>query len=214
VSDEIEPQILDHLVVEFGEYGRRAADFLRSAQALRSMDLSHLQRWPAMLAYCLREAMMAILSSQDQGGAGEWGVVSRRVTEAKKRYTIAHDLPGSDEEEALGALLASIDELEQFHSRDGINEQRLIAIVLNQTGSFPLSEGTTPVRDYQNLLSRLNGAVHSETNTEIPNSCGRTRLRFSGAFLCRQKCDEQNLIHLQRCDRRTVEIETLFTNLL
>ncbi|MHB1090697.1 MAG: hypothetical protein ACYC0U_06485, partial [Ilumatobacteraceae bacterium] len=162
--DELEPELLAHLEVEFGDSGRRAADFLRSAQALRAADSSHVQRGPAVLAYCLREAMKAILFPQNQGEGGEWKTVSRRVTQAATRYEIARGKPGADEEGALTDLLASVNELEEFHRSPGIHERRLIAIMLSRTGSLPLSEGTKPIREYQELLSRLDRAVHGEVD--------------------------------------------------
>ena len=64
-------------------------------------------------------------------------------------------------------LLERIDGLERFHDEDeGLHERRLIAVVVNRTGTAPLSAGTTPVRDYQDLLGRLDSAAHGGTTQQ------------------------------------------------
>ena len=40
-----EPALLDHIVVEFGDYGRRAVEFLRTAEELLSLDLDESQEY-------------------------------------------------------------------------------------------------------------------------------------------------------------------------
>lgn len=173
MSDDLEAEILDHLIVEFGDAGRRAADFLRSAQALRVVDSGQIPRLPATLAYCLREAMKAIPTSQAEGEGGEWRTVSRRVTAAKSRYLIAQGKPGADEEGALAELLTAIADLDEFHGQGGIHEQRLIAIMLSRTGSLPISAGTGPIREYQELLRKLDGAVHGEVDADLAEQLWR-----------------------------------------
>jgi hypothetical protein len=170
MSNEIEPELLDHLISEFGDEGIRAADFLRTAQALRSTSLSDVLRLPATIAYCLREAMKAIPSSQAQGDGGQWRELSRRVTDARRRHELVRGKPGAGEEEALTELFVAIDELDTFHKQgESVHEQRLIAIMLRRTGSVPLSAGTAPIREYQTLLSRLDNAVHGEVEIALAN---------------------------------------------
>ena len=41
--------------LEFGEYGRRALDFLESAKTLLSLEIK-LEKKPEQVAYCIRES--------------------------------------------------------------------------------------------------------------------------------------------------------------
>lgn len=64
----VDPQLLDHLLVEFGDHGERAVGFLRTAHALLSLDSPVVPpRLPETIAYCLREAMKTIPASQPGG---------------------------------------------------------------------------------------------------------------------------------------------------
>lgn len=164
---EIEPEVLDHIVLEFGEQGLRAVEFVRTARPLLSDAGSDAPRQPAAVAYCLREAMKAIPNSEADGEGGEWRTLSRAVTDARRRYEMVRGIPGAGEEQALSELLAAADGLASFHEcEEGVHERRLIAIMLRRTGSMPLSAGTAPVRSYQALLRRLDKCVHADINLE------------------------------------------------
>lgn len=151
--------LLDHLVVEFLDHGRRAVEFLRSADELLSIESAPPQQ-PALIGYCLREAMKAIPESQNLGGGGAWRKRSRAVVEAKQRFELVRGLPGEDRDSALQDLLAQIDDMALTHKQEGIHQQRLIAVMVNRTGTQPLTAGTAPVRIYQDILGRLDAAVH------------------------------------------------------
>ena len=74
----IDPRLLDHLAVEFGDFGRRVVDFLQTAQALLELESPRESpRLAETVAYCLREAMKSIPASQDVGGGGLWRSASR-----------------------------------------------------------------------------------------------------------------------------------------
>lgn len=162
----LEPELLDHLRVEFGEYGRRAADLLSDAHA-HLVSATPTLRLREVVAHCLREALKSILESVGSGGAGTWKQISRRVVKARRRYGIAVGLPGEDAEGALRDLLANIDDLSRFHDEEaGLHERRLIAVMVNRTGTAPLSTGTAPVRAYQDLLHRLDTAAHGGRTQE------------------------------------------------
>lgn len=156
----LEPELLDHLCVEFGQDGRRAADLMSDAHAYLVAS-TPTTRPIEVVAHCLRESMKAILDSVEASGSGRWGQISREVVDARQRYENAVGLPGEDAESALRDLLARIDGMRRFHKEDeGLHVRRLIAVVVNRTGTKPLSAGTTPVRDYQDLLGRLNSVAH------------------------------------------------------
>jgi len=165
-SRELDQDLLDHLIVEFLDHGQRAVDFLRSAGGLLSTRPELLPQQPALIAYCLREAMKAIPASQDTGGGGQWRTKSREVAEAKQRLEMIRRLPGQDSNGALQALLARIDEMALTHEQDRVHQQRLIAVIVNRTGAQPLASGTGPVRTYQDVLDRLDRAVHGTVTLE------------------------------------------------
>ena len=161
----LEPELLDHLRVEFGQHGHRAADLLSDAHAYLVLRTPTC-RLREVVAHCLREALKSILASVGSAGAGGWRHVSREVVDARQRFGRAVE-PGEDVEGALRDLLASIDDLSRFHDEEeGLHERRLIAVLLSRTGAAPLSAGTTPVRDYQNLLGRLDRAAHGGATNE------------------------------------------------
>lgn len=162
-----EPELLDHLVVEFGDHGRRAVEFIATAeQLLRHDGDADVPRLPETITYCLREAMKTIPASQDVKGGGLWRSASRAVTEARRRFERARGVPGEDEQGALDALLAAIEDFELVHSQEGIHERRLIAIMVGRTGTLPAAAGTAPIRAYHELLVELDQAMHGETTLD------------------------------------------------
>ncbi len=164
----IDPRLLDHLVIEFGDHGKRAVEFLRTAHRLLELDsASTPPRLPETVAYCLREAMKTIPASQELGGGGLWRTASRAVSDARRRYELVRGVPGEDEQGALDDLLGAIDDLDLVHSQEGIHERRLIAIMLNRTGALPVASGTAPVQGYQDLLG-----------AEAVNLCGAVDLSY------------------------------------
>jgi hypothetical protein len=159
--------LLNHLVVEFGDHGRRTVDFIATAERLlRRETKADLPRLAETIAYCLREAMKTIPASEDVGGGGLWKTASRAVTEARRRYELARGVPGEDEQGALDELIATIDELERVHSQEGVHERRLIAIIVQRTGAVPLAAGTAPIRAYHDLVVELDEALHGATTLD------------------------------------------------
>lgn len=157
---DLDEGLLDHLVVEFGGYhGRRAVEFLRSAHALMSLPAETVPCMADTIAYCLREAMKAIPESQATGGGGQWRTTSREVVKAKDRLQEAINADQAGETE-LAFLLDRINDMARTHEEASLHQGRLIAVVINRTGAQPLSSGTEPVRVYQDLVSRLDTAVH------------------------------------------------------
>lgn len=161
-----EPELLEHLKVEFGDYGRRAVEFLLTARSLLEAGQDGRPRLAESVAYCLREAMQAIPDSQPVDNGETWKRTSRKVVSAKRSYERARGVPGQDEEGALESLLSSIDDLERVHGQEGIHQRRLIAVVVSRTGAAPVAKGTEPIRAYQDLLERLNGGVHGSISIE------------------------------------------------
>ena len=172
-----DPQLLGHLLVEFGVHGERAVGFLRTADALLSLDSTVAPpRLPETIAYCLREAMKTIPASLPLGGGGLWRTASRAVSDARRRYELVKDAPGEDAQGALNDLLAAIDDLDLVHSQEGIHERRLITIMVNRTGALPIASGTAPIQAYHDLLRELDEALHGNATMddvrELGERCG------------------------------------------
>ncbi len=165
--DPVDPQLLDHLLVEFGGHGERAVGFLRTAHALLSLSSTvGLPRLPETITYCLREAMKTIPASQPLGGGGQWRTASRAVSDARRRYELVKDVPVEDAQGALNGLLAAIDDLDLVHSQEGIHERRLITIMVNRTGALPVASGIAPIQAYQDLLRELDEALHGDATMD------------------------------------------------
>ena len=154
-------QLLAHLRSEFGSHGRRAADSLLTARSAlnwaKEHDRTAAPRIGNAIAYCLREAMTEILNSQDDSGQS-WRSLSRDVVRAKERYERVHG-SGPDGQRPLAELLKTIDDMAEFHERESDRERRLIAVLLDRTGTTPLA-GSTSVRRFQRTTQGLNKVVH------------------------------------------------------
>lgn len=201
----LDASLLEHLAIEFGDHGRRAVDFLLTAQALLELESqAESPRLAETVAYCLREAMKTIPASQDVTGGGLWRTASRAVIDARRRYELARGVPGEDEQGALGELLVTIDELESVHAQEGIHERRLIAIMVNRTGALPVAAGTEPIRAYQDLLQELDEALHGDATLD-----GTRELWKRCAALLRQLFLPPELRHAELDSLASVESVTL-----
>ena len=156
-----EPELLEHLVIEFGDHGQRAVDFLLTAHNLLEAAQLDSPRLGETIAYCLREAMQAIPASFDTGDSGQWNKLSREVVKAYRICKIVANFSG-DRDIIWDELDRPIDNLELFHNQPGLHEKRLIAVMSRRTGVVPLSAGTIPVRTYKNLLDKLNRSLHGK----------------------------------------------------
>ena len=154
-------QLLAHLRSEFGPHGRRAADHLLTARSALNWAKEHDEtaapRIGNAVAYCLREAMTEILNAQGDSGQS-WRAVSREVVKAKQRYEHVHRT-GPDGQPPLAELLKKIDDMAGFHARESDRERRLIAVLLDRTGTTPMA-GSTSVKRFQSATQGLNKVVH------------------------------------------------------
>lgn len=162
-TPELDETLLSHLVDELNDDGKRAVSFLRSAQALIALDDDSMPEYGSLIAYALREAMKAIPSSQSSASTGgEWKTLSREVVDAKQRLSATADLTAEDREGAMQHLFATVDALDAFHKQDAVHQRRLIAVIVNRTGTEPLTAGdVAPITSYQRILSRLDRGLHS-----------------------------------------------------
>ncbi|MFD3740356.1 hypothetical protein [Streptomyces sp. NPDC058629] len=107
--------------------------------------------------------MKAIPSSQSSASSGgKWKTLSREVVEAKQQLATTADLTAEDREAAMQHLFATVDALSVFHKQDAVHQRRLIAVIVNRTGTEPLTAGdVAPITSYQRILSRLDRGLHS-----------------------------------------------------
>lgn len=165
----LEPELCDHLIVEFGAHGQRAVDYLHTARALLSQaESGDLPRQGEAVAYCLREALEGIPKAHGVAASGgEWQSASREVVEAARRYEQIRGLPGEDEAGAVDDLLRAVEGLDAVHEGgSSVHEKRLVGVMIERTGVVPLGAGTAPVREYLGLLSETNSALHNSCSLE------------------------------------------------
>ncbi len=107
--------------------------------------------------------MKAIPSSQSSASTGgEWKNLSREVVEAKQGLAAAAELTAEDREGAMQHLFATVDALDFFHKQEAVHQRRLIAVIVNRTGTQPLTAGdVAPITSYQRILNSLDRGLHS-----------------------------------------------------
>ena len=163
----LEPELLNHVRVEFREHGIRAAEFLEAAWQLLNAQQAPAPKLGELVAYCIREALTEIPKSSDIPANRRLGELSREAVASAQRYRMAMDLPDEGRSSALDDLLSAIDALDIFHRKGNtVHQARLIALMIQRAGVEPLSSGTTPVVKYQRLLDRINVAVHTSCSAD------------------------------------------------
>ena len=160
-------ELFAHLREEFGSHGERAVGFLVTASRLLSLA-EHVEpegapRIGEAVAHCLREGLKAIPDSH-KTEAPLWHQLSREVVGAKQRYEAARNHPGADQEEALSDLLRRIESMDDFHRRQRIYERKLIAVMLDRTGTQSLSDNLAG--QYQRLVSKLSADAHASFSVD------------------------------------------------
>ncbi len=167
MNPESDERLLGHLALEFRDSGRRAVEYLRTAGELVAGDLHAGPRLPETIAYCLREAMVALLDAAPAlPSPGRWRDLSRAAVQAKTRYDLAAaGTPGQDVDEALDGLLAALERIDEFHRAEVRGQQQMVAIIVDWTGSEPL-DSVDIARQYQKLLQRVQGKLHGDLDSE------------------------------------------------
>ena len=158
----LEPELLDHLRVEFDSDGARAVEFLELAQWLLDSQPAGKARLGEAVAYACREALGSITEAGKSSDGAPWWQLSRDVVAAARRYELHVPVLGEGTEQLLSALLASIDDLRQFHEDESsLRQRRLIAVIVDRAGVSPPA-GAQPIAAFQDLWTRLNSALHGE----------------------------------------------------
>lgn len=162
----LEPELLNHVRVEFREHGIRAAGFLEAAWQLLDAQQAPAPKLGELVVYCIREALTEIPKASGILDQHRWKDLSRKVVESARRYRMAAKIPDEGSADTLGELLASVDALDEFHKEGGVHKGRLLSLMIQRAGVEPLLSGTTPIHEYQRLLNRLNGALHTSCTVD------------------------------------------------
>ena len=173
---ELDPQFLTHLKAEFGDEGKRASDLLETAQILLEENNAAIPRLSELIAFSLREAMTSLLASSealfafsDVKKSGEWKRLSRSVVSARQEYLNVCNDSQIDKQVAFDNLFKRIDELESFHKEEEHNSQKLLEIFYRRT-SYLLAKDTPALREYIQVLKKLNKCLHGSTKYELDNA--------------------------------------------
>jgi hypothetical protein len=162
----------------------------------------------------LREALKTIPASYGGLGGGEWRARSRKVSEAKQRFEQIRGLPGADTDGALRDLLGSIDDLALTHEQETIHQKRLIAVMVERTGAEPLASGTKPIDTYQDLLTRLDRASHTEVTLEATAGLWADALAILRQLFLPPDARHQELTRLAGLEKPTQADVVTLTSLL
>ena len=142
--------VQSHLLLNFGEDGKRALDFFRQAEILLLASVPG-PRVAEATAYCLREGLATLL--RGFGKPGRWRTLSRAVVAAKA------DFVGN--RGSLEVLLSRIDQLADFHNDEAYQERRLRNAIRRNTGHDVLPTGSSLIGEYREILDRSNSGLHS-----------------------------------------------------
>ena len=143
--ERLDDAVAARLVDEFGEDGRRCVEFLETAHVLLCGGFRSVPRWGQTVAYCLREAMTAVLEAARLGDAGRWREVSRGVVEP-----LAGSIGGWSTTLVLRGIGCWVScwpgstTWRRFTARIELRRRRLNDVMVNLTGAAPISARVSP----------------------------------------------------------------------
>src|SRR5665648_1126460 len=167
--DGIPKAVAEQLVIEHGDQGQRAVEFLKTALELLG-NRGAAPRIGETVAYCIREALGALAPTGALGDGDRWSDISRRVVDAKTRYERSTELPETavGAQAALSDLLRAVEDLADFHASDRSRRRSLIESIVRRTGSPPHAAGDRAVTEFLDVLEAANGAVHARIEVANP----------------------------------------------
>ena len=213
----MDPPILNRLTKDFGERGARAAQLMKTAEALIASPLS-APRIGELIAYCIRDALVEIPRASVVEG-GKWRIVSHEVVEARIRYEAVRGLPGMDDQQALDDLLRSISDLAAIHDQDTVHVKGLREIIKLRTGVDPLTHDANALIDYQQLIDDVNDMVHppadgNPVTMEAASECLRRAFDvLSRHFLIHPRIEKLQRLAVLRAPV-AADVETLSLHLI
>lgn len=193
---DIDSALTDHIAVEFGQHGVRAVAFLQSAHDLLASDLEVPSKGE-LIAYSIREGLKSLLDSQApavkrQGSdVPSWSKLSRRVAAAHAAWeAVSPDTVESAD--ALKDLSVSIREMAELHETEDLNRRRLIAVLLDRTGSTPYGAGAELIEEYATLVKHANDSLHGAVSVKVAaDYWSRTVALLEVLFMPRQARNQQ-----------------------
>lgn len=198
---QLEPGLLDHLRVQFGAHGSRAVDYLRTAERFLGSDALDVPRLGEVIAYCIREALKEIPKTSGAGPEGNWRRLSRQAVKTFEDFE-ASTRP-SDVAAALDLAQhrAAIDELRKFHDEgEGIHQARLISLMIQRAGVEPLTSGTAPVADYQQLIVDADRVAHGTGSVEASRGLWERCVALLTQLFLPHELRHQHLVRLAAID--------------
>lgn len=150
---------------EFGDQGRRAADFLQTAATqLYRARRRRVPRDAEVVAYCIREALSAVqkaVSGFDHPAARtdreRFSVVSRDVVAAADPLR-----KGSRREDDVERLLDTVARLETIHGQPTERGDELTRLMLIRSGVAPVSGQGSAVETFNDVGSRVSSGLHAQ----------------------------------------------------
>lgn len=148
-------------VLRVEEYGDRCVGFLVTAFDLLGSGFNS-PRLAQTVAYCLREAIEAVLESSSLR-KGRLAPLSHRVVRASKSVVGDGDASIDQRRSDLDELLSCISDLEQFLRQPGLRDRQLEDVFIRRTGFAPAAAVT---ERFLALWRRLNGCLHNKDSDE------------------------------------------------
>ena len=175
LAEPVEEGLLERLRLEFGE---RVVGFLDTARGLLNSGFN-VPRLGETVAYCLREALQAVLDS-GWARSGEWRNLSDGSLRTDGRHDIGENRPGGGTVDGGGQLSLAADGA-GGRPGEGVSRagRQLIAVVIGFTGGAPLPgqvERFTELRDEAN--DGLHGDLSLSEACELWSRCLRLLEQF------------------------------------
>lgn len=160
---ELDASLFTQLTAEFGEHGNSAVDSLVTAQKLLGLEPGLLPRHGAMVAYCLRDALVEIPKASGVGDEGRRNILSKAVVESAGQYRGAVDSLDDHAKIARQAMFSRVDDLQKFLDQpSSVHQDRIKELFRQRSGAEPLSSGTAPLHAYERLRQDCGRAGHQD----------------------------------------------------
>lgn len=158
---ELDAALSNQLASEFGVPGRNAVASLETAQELLDLQSGSLPRHGAVVAYCLRDALVEIPKASGVGDERGRDTLSKAVVESAGQYRDALKSPGDEIKIARQAMFSCIDDLQEFLDQPvSVHQGRLKELLRQRSGTEAFSSGTAPLRGYEQLRRECSHAGH------------------------------------------------------
>ncbi|WP_228688157.1 hypothetical protein [Amycolatopsis keratiniphila] len=158
---ELPDEVAATITRELPTQGARILACLRTASVLivYALDDEADLRLAESAAYNVREAVDAVVKESSPVPGGGLSV----VREAWQRYEEEIARPGNDADASLATLMDVLRRVAEKRDRDSYHAARLLQYLRSKAGIDPLGGELDPVKEYTQLYSEANRALHSQT---------------------------------------------------